>query len=57
MKKKMPWIYEITTYTQGVPCNVQYINWFGFVTIPFLAGTAFIAVTLLMVIGRRSAHK
>ncbi|WP_200816573.1 disulfide oxidoreductase [Halobacillus sp. Marseille-P3879] len=24
-----------------VPCNAAYINWGGFVTIPFLAGTAF----------------
>jgi len=27
-----------------VPCNVQYINIFGFITIPFLAGTAFIII-------------
>ncbi|MCA1012083.1 disulfide oxidoreductase [Halobacillus halophilus] len=27
-----------------VPCNVQYINVFGFITIPFLAGTAFIII-------------
>jgi disulfide bond formation protein DsbB len=27
-----------------VPCTGQYINWFGFVTIPFLALTAFIII-------------
>ncbi len=32
----------------GVPCNVQYIEWFGFVTIPFLAGTAFAIITVLL---------
>lgn len=34
----------------GVPCNVDYINWFGFVTIPFLALTAFLIITLTMVV-------
>ncbi len=28
----------------GVDCTVQYINWFGFVTIPFLALIAFILI-------------
>ncbi|NUQ39513.1 MAG: disulfide bond formation protein B [Caldilineales bacterium] len=32
----------------GVPCTVAYINWFGFVTIPFLALTAFLIITLAM---------
>jgi disulfide bond formation protein DsbB len=32
----------------GVPCTVQYIEWAGFVTIPFLAGTAFAVITLLL---------
>ncbi|ARI78092.1 disulfide oxidoreductase [Halobacillus mangrovi] len=27
-----------------VPCNAQYVNYFGFVTIPFLAGLAFIII-------------
>ena len=30
-----------------VPCTGQYINWFGFVTIPFLAFTAFTIITIL----------
>ncbi|CDQ21099.1 disulfide bond formation protein DsbB [Halobacillus karajensis] len=40
-----------------VPCNGQYINVFGFVTIPFLAGMAFIiifVVHLLSIVKRRS---
>jgi disulfide bond formation protein DsbB len=36
--------------TIGVPCNIDYINWFGFVTIPFLALTAFLIISLTMVI-------
>ncbi|MFS0724289.1 disulfide oxidoreductase [Paenibacillus sp. 1P07SE] len=56
LKQKLPWLNEIQPCTQGVPCNVQYINWFGFVTIPFLAGTAFILITGLMLIGRRATR-
>ena len=32
----------------GVPCNTDYINWLGFVTIPFLALIAFSLITLLL---------
>jgi len=32
----------------GVPCTVQYIEWLGFITIPYLAGTAFTIITLLL---------
>ena len=33
----------------GVPCTVDYINLYGFVTVPFLALTAFLMITLAMV--------
>lgn len=33
----------------GVPCSGRYIDWFGFMTIPFLAGTAFLVIPLLLV--------
>jgi len=29
-----------------IPCNSQYINWLGFITIPFLALTAFIIISI-----------
>ncbi len=32
----------------GVSCTTKYIEWFGFVTIPFLSFLAFTAVILLM---------
>ena len=35
---------------QGVSCTTQWINWFGFVTIPFLALTAFLIISLMSVI-------
>jgi disulfide bond formation protein DsbB/mono/diheme cytochrome c family protein len=35
---------------QGVSCTTQWINWFGFVTIPFLALTAFLIITIMSVV-------
>jgi disulfide bond formation protein DsbB len=35
---------------QGVSCTTQWINWFGFVTIPFLALVGFLIITLMSVI-------
>ena len=37
----------------GVPCDAEYINWLGFITIPFLALIAFTLITLLMIGLRR----
>ncbi|NOX60636.1 MAG: disulfide bond formation protein B [Chloroflexi bacterium] len=34
--------------TSNIPCTATWINWFGFITIPFLALTAFIIITLAM---------
>lgn len=33
----------------GVPCSVQYINWLGFITIPFLALVAFLLITFFLI--------
>ena len=30
-----------------VPCDIEYINWLGFITIPVMAFTAFILITVL----------
>lgn len=34
--------------TGGVPCTAEYINWLGFITIPFLAGCAFLLITVIL---------
>lgn len=47
MIQKLPSLSEIGAACANVPCNVQYINYFGFITIPFLAGTAFLIIILL----------
>ncbi|MDQ8739124.1 disulfide oxidoreductase [Paenibacillus sp. LHD-38] len=56
MEQKIPGFAAIKPCTQGVPCNIAYINWFSFVTIPFLALIAFILITLLMVIKSREIN-
>ncbi len=36
--------------TGGIPCNAIYVNYFGFITIPFMAGAAFIIIFVLHLI-------
>jgi disulfide bond formation protein DsbB len=52
--EKVPGFATIKPCSQGVPCDVAWINWFGFITIPFLALTAFIMITVFLIIARRS---
>ncbi|HLR09729.1 MAG TPA: disulfide oxidoreductase [Bacillota bacterium] len=40
-----------------IPCNTEYINYFGFVTIPFLAGVAFIIICILHVMLWRKTRR
>lgn len=39
-----------TACSMGVPCSTAYINWLGFITIPFLAMVAFMLITLFCVV-------
>jgi disulfide bond formation protein DsbB len=36
-----------TTCQVGIPCTTAWINWFGFITIPFLAMVAFFIITVM----------
>lgn len=38
----------------GVPCDTKYIEWLGFITIPFMSLVAFTLITILMVYVRRA---
>lgn len=53
MKQKLPWLNEIQPCTQGVPCSTQHFNWLGFITIPFMALTAFVLITLLLAVKKK----
>ncbi|SFJ81669.1 disulfide bond formation protein DsbB [Halobacillus dabanensis] len=54
LEQKVPGFAAIKPCTQGVPCTAEYINWFGFITIPFLALTAFILITGILWLGRKA---
>jgi len=38
------------------PCDAKWIEWFGFITIPFLSLTAFTLIAILMIVIRRAAR-
>lgn len=40
--------------TVGVPCSLSYVNYLGFITIPVMAFTAFLLITILMLITRKA---
>ncbi|HLR41991.1 MAG TPA: disulfide oxidoreductase [Pseudogracilibacillus sp.] len=44
--QKLPFMQSAGNMCTDVPCNLQYVNYFGFITIPFLAGSAFIVIFL-----------
>ncbi|HOU40348.1 MAG TPA: disulfide bond formation protein B [Promineifilum sp.] len=45
-----------TTCAADVPCNISYVNYFGFITIAVMALTAFVLITAIM-IATRSAYR
>lgn len=54
MEQKIPGFAPIKPCVGGVPCSTQYVNYFGFITIPFLAGTAFLLITVMMLLVKKS---
>ena len=47
--QKVPFFAENSMECGVVPCTGQYINWLGFITIPFLAFIGFISITALLI--------
>lgn len=54
LEQKVPGFGVEAVCRVGVPCTTQYINWLGFITIPFLSLTAFALITLLVWAARRA---
>lgn len=50
LQQKVPGFAEIKPCSNGVPCSAQYINWLDFITIPFLAFTAFSMIIVFMLL-------
>lgn len=42
---------------QGVPCDMMYINWFGFITIPVLSLTAFTIIIGALIYMKRNINE
>ncbi|MGE6553054.1 disulfide oxidoreductase [Bacillus mycoides] len=45
--QKIPVLSEIMPCTESIPCNADYLNWYGFITIPMLSFTSFLFITIL----------
>ncbi|MET0785926.1 MAG: disulfide oxidoreductase, partial [Paenisporosarcina sp.] len=50
LEQKVPGFGGIRPCVSGIPCSTEYINWLGFITIPFLALTAFTLITVSMIV-------
>ncbi len=44
---------NVVPCVQGVPCSTEYINWFGFINIPFLSLIAYSIIFLVLVFGQK----
>ncbi|PGK51482.1 disulfide bond formation protein B [Priestia megaterium] len=57
LEQKISWFSEMHTCKVGVPCTTEYINWLGFITIPFLSLTAFFLISILSIYIWRDVKK
>jgi|SRR5690625_6754821 len=48
--QKIPAFQNSGGFCGEIPCNLQYVNYFGFITIPFLAGAAFFIIICLHIV-------
>ncbi|PLR77557.1 disulfide bond formation protein B [Bacillus sp. V3-13] len=58
--QKIPFMTDSAVSCGRIPCTGQYINWLGFITIPFLALTAFTIIFVLSLLiwkQNRRQHK
>lgn len=50
LEQKVPGFGGIKPCISDVPCSSEYINWVGFITIPFLALIAFSLISIAMLV-------
>ncbi|MGM8216054.1 disulfide oxidoreductase [Bacillaceae bacterium W0354] len=48
--QKLPFLQDSAPSCGRVTCTGAYVNWLGFVTIPFLAGTAFLIIFITSIL-------
>ncbi|QWU13939.1 disulfide bond formation protein DsbB [Paenibacillus sophorae] len=56
-EQKIPALGKVVPCTIGVPCTKDYLNFFGFITIPLLALTAFVLIFVLLWNGREGKEE
>jgi disulfide bond formation protein DsbB len=54
--QKIPALKAFEMCSSGVPCTGEYINWLGFITIPLLAFTGFVIITICMLIMKKQSN-
>ncbi|GAB6992314.1 disulfide oxidoreductase [Paenibacillus pini] len=55
-EQKIPALAKATPCKVGIPCNFDYLNWLGFITIPLLALVAFILI-ICFLLGSREKNE
>ncbi len=48
---------SVVPCVQGVPCSTKYINWFGFINIPFLSLISYSLILILLLAGKKGFFK
>lgn len=56
-EQKIPQLSKMIPCKVGVPCNVDYLNWFGFITIPLLALIAFTMISVILWLAYREEKR
>lgn len=44
---------SVVPCVQGVPCSTEYINWLGFITIPFLSLCSYLIIFILLLLHKK----
>lgn len=55
--QKVPALHDLGAACSGPSCTAIYVNYFGFVTIPFMAGIAFIVIFVLHILLLREMRR
>ncbi|WP_123039830.1 disulfide oxidoreductase [Cohnella candidum] len=52
-EQKIPGVADIAPCKTGIPCNTDYLDWFGVITIPLMALFAFILIIVFLLLSRK----
>ncbi|WMT40018.1 disulfide oxidoreductase [Paenibacillus sp. D2_2] len=56
-EQKIPALAKALPCKVGIPCDFDYLNWFGFLTIPLMCLIAFILIIVFLLAVRKSDKK